>query len=129
MRRALELGGWWPYLLSLMDACLASAVATYTISTIVIGIQAFDELAVHGGGAAVLPLPALFDGIAKNPGAPEYWWIYAFLFSTMIPSLINLAIGGMALMQGIPGLGRLLLNWIPEGGICRSTSARQRPLA
>jgi hypothetical protein len=105
MRRALELGGWWPYLLSLMDACLASAVATYTISTIVIGIQAFDELAVHGGGAAVLPLPALFDGIAKNPGAPEYWWIYAFLFSTMIPSLINLAIGGMALMQGIPGLG------------------------
>jgi hypothetical protein len=40
-------------------------------------------LAVHGGGAAVLPLPALFDGIAKNPGAPEYWWIYAFLFSTI----------------------------------------------
>ena len=33
----------------------------------------------------------------------------------MIPSIINLAIGGMALSRGIPGLGRLLLHWIPEG--------------
>jgi hypothetical protein len=33
----------------------------------------------------------------------------------MIPSLVNLAIGGMALMRGIPWLARLLLNWIPEG--------------
>jgi hypothetical protein len=30
--------------------------------------------AAHGSGekAAVLPLIALFDGIAKNPAAPEY---------------------------------------------------------
>jgi hypothetical protein len=83
----------------------------------VVGVQAFDELAVHGGGekAAVLPLPALFDGIAKNPAAPEYWWAYALLLSSMIPSLINLAISGMALTRGIPRLPRLLLLWTPEG--------------
>jgi hypothetical protein len=78
-------------------------------------VQAFDELAVHGGGKPVLPLDTLFDGIAKNPAAPEYWWAYALLLSSMIPSLINLAIGGMALSRGIPGSGRLLLLWIPEG--------------
>ena len=62
-----------------------------------------------------LPLDPLFDGIAKDPAAPEYWWVYALLLSTMIPSIINLAIGGMAFTRGIPWLARLLLQWIPEG--------------
>jgi hypothetical protein len=94
----------------------------------VLGAQAFDELAVHGGGpeAAVLPLGELFDGIAKSPGAPEYWWAYALLLSTMISSLINLAIGGMALTRGVPGVPRLLLHWIPEG---REVPDYRRPLA
>ena len=44
----------------------------------------------HGGGKPVLPLDALFNGIAAYPTAPEYWWLYALLLSTMIPSLVNL---------------------------------------
>jgi hypothetical protein len=70
----------------------------------VIGVQAFDELAVRGGGKSVFPLDTLFDGITKTPAAPEYWWAYALLLSSMIPSIINLAIGGMALSRGVPGL-------------------------
>jgi hypothetical protein len=71
LRRGLELGGWWPYLLALADAVLA--------------------------------------------GAPEYWWVYALLLSSMIPSFINLVIGGLALTRGIPGLPYLLLNFMPTG--------------
>jgi hypothetical protein len=128
LRRGLELGGWWPYLLALVDACLAGIIIALLALTMVIGVQAFDELAMHGGGekAAVLPLGELFEGIAKNPGAPEYWWVYALLLSTMIPSLINLAIGGMALTRGVPGISRLLLHWIPEG---RDVPDYRRPLA
>ena len=128
LRRGLELGGWWPFLLALADACLAAVIIALLALTMVIGVQAFDELAVHGGGekAAVLPLDALFDGIAKNPGAPEFWWVYALLLSTIIPSLINLAISGMALTRGIPGVVRLLLNWMPEG---RDVPDYRRPLA
>ncbi|MGH6834980.1 MAG: hypothetical protein ACREC9_05395, partial [Methylocella sp.] len=128
LRRGLELGGWWPYFLAFVDAALAGVIIALLALVMVIGVQAFDELAVHGGGekAAVLPLDALFDGIAKNPGAPEYWWAYALLLSTMIPSLVNLAISGMALSRGIPGLGRLLLRWIPEG---REVPDYRRPLA
>ena len=33
----------------------------------------------------------------------------------MIPSIINLAIGGMAFTRGIPWLAQLILNGIPEG--------------
>jgi hypothetical protein len=117
LRRGLELGGWSPYLLALVDAVLAGVIIACLAIVMVVGVQAFDELAVHGGGekAAVLPLPALFDGMAKNLAAPEYWWVYALLLSTMVPSLINLAIAGMALTRGIPRLGRILLQWIPEG--------------
>jgi len=128
LRRGLELRGWWPYLLALVDACLAGVIIALLALTMVIGVQAFDELAVQGGGeeAAVLPLDQLFDGIAKNPAAPEYWWAYALLLSTMIPSLINLAIGGMALTRGVPGVSRLLLHSIPEG---RDVPDYRRPLA
>ena len=44
----------------------------------------------------------------------------------MIPSIINLAIGGMALTRGIPGVSRLLLRWVPEG---REVPDYRRPLA
>jgi hypothetical protein len=57
-----------------------------------------------------------FDGIAAHPSAPEYWWLYALLLSTMIPSLVNLVIGGTSLVRGVPGLPSLLLRFMPERG-------------
>jgi hypothetical protein len=82
----------------------------------VVGVQAFDALAVRGGGAAVLPLEPLFTGIAEHPTAPEYWWLYALLLSTMIPSLVNLVIGGTSLVRGLPWVPALILRYIPERG-------------
>ncbi len=115
LRRGLELGGWWPYLLALMDALLAGVIIALLALTMVVGVQAFDSLAEHGGGKPVLQLTPLFDGLAAHPEAPEYWWIYALLLSTMIPSLVNLVIGGTALTRAAPGLPSLLLQKMPAG--------------
>jgi hypothetical protein len=115
LRRGLELGGWWPYFLALMDALIASVIIALLALTMIIGVQAFDALAVHGSGTPVLPLTPLFDGLAVHPEAPEYWWIYALLLSTMIPSLVNLVIGGTALTRTVPGLPSLLLRSMPAG--------------
>jgi hypothetical protein len=115
LRRGLELGGWAPYFLALLDAALAAGVIVALTLAMVIGVQFFDAAGVHGGGKAVLPLDALFNGIAANPWAPEYWWIYVLLVSTMIPSLVNLVIGGIALVRGLPILPGRLLRSIPEG--------------
>jgi hypothetical protein len=115
LRRGLELGGWWPYVLAVADAILAAGIITLLALTMVVTVQGFDHLAAHAGGARILPLHQLFDGITAHPSAPEYWWIYALLLSTMIPSLINLMIGGAALMRGVPGLPSLLLRFIPAG--------------
>jgi hypothetical protein len=50
LRRGLELDGWWSSLLALVDAALASIIIALLALTMVIGLQAFDDLAVHGGG-------------------------------------------------------------------------------
>jgi hypothetical protein len=115
LRGGLQLGGWWPYGLALLDAALAALIIAALALAMVAGVQGFDAFAVHGGGKAVLPLTPLFDGIAAHPTAPEYWWIYALLLSTMIPSLINLVIGSASFPRGIPGLPARLLRSIPEG--------------
>jgi hypothetical protein len=123
LRRGLELGGWWPYALALVDAALAAVIIAAFAFAMVIGVQTFDTLALHGGGTPVLPLEQLFIGIAYRPSAPEYWWIYALLLSTMVPSLINLVIGGASLARGIPGLPTLLLSKLP---IARAVPAFDR---
>jgi hypothetical protein len=113
LRRGLELGGWWPFFLAIVDAILAAAIIALLAVTMVIGVQAFDDLAEHGGGKPVLPLGPFFDGLRAHPTAPEYWWVYALLFSTMIPSIINLMIGGASLMRGVPDVPSLLLRFMP----------------
>jgi hypothetical protein len=126
LRRGLELGGWWPYLLALVDAVLAGVIIACLALFMVLGAQTFDKLAALSGGTPLMPLDTFFNGVVNNPTAPEFWWAYALLLSTMIPSLINLAIGGMAFTRGVPGVPRLLLHWIPE---CRDVPDYRRPLA
>jgi len=122
LRRGLELGGWYPYALALADALAAAGVIALLAVVSVLGVQAFGDLAAHAGGekARILPLGPLFDGIAANPSAPEYWWAYAMLFSTMIPSLLNLMIGGASLLRGVPWLTAALLRAMPERRAPRS---------
>jgi hypothetical protein len=115
LRRGLELGGWWPYTFAVVDAVFAAGLIAVRAPAMAIGVQIFDRLAEQGGADAVLPLAPIFDGVAANPGAPEYWWAYALLLSTMIPSLVNLMIGGASLLRGVPGVSALLLRFIPAG--------------
>jgi hypothetical protein len=116
LRLGLQLGSWWPYVLAIVDAALAAVIVGVLALVMVIGIQTFDSFALHGGGKPVLPLEPMFKGIAEHPTAPEYWWIYALLLSTMIPSLVNLAIGGTSLARDVPGLPNLILRSMPAQG-------------
>jgi hypothetical protein len=100
-----------------VDALLAAVIIAGLALTMVVGVQGFDALAVHGGGKAVLPLDPLFTDMAKDPTAPAYWWLYALLLSTIIPSIVNLVIGGTSLVRGLPGLPSLLLRYIPSVGM------------
>ena len=117
LRRGLELGGWWPYVLSVADGLLATVIVTMLAITLVVGVQAFDGLATQRGAEPTLPLNALFNGLATHPTAPEFWWLYALLLSTIIPSIMNLVIGGASLLRGVPGLPGILLKFMPVGKV------------
>src|SRR5436305_13324706 len=56
LRRGLELRGWWPLALALIDALVAAPIIALLALTMVVGVQAFDDIAAHGGGERVLPL-------------------------------------------------------------------------
>jgi hypothetical protein len=116
LRRGLERKMWWPYFYALVDAACAVLVIALLACTMVIGIQAFDFLAVRGGGNQILPLDDLFRGIVANGLAPKYWWLYALFLSTMIPSLVNLVIGGLSLTRGIPWLSAHLHGVMSSSG-------------
>jgi hypothetical protein len=116
MRRGLEREKWWPYFYAVIDALLASVVIAFLAMAMTGGTELFDDLAVYGGGARVLsPMREYLDAIKAEPGKPEYWWIYATLFSTMLPSLINLFIAGVSLARGVPGVSSWLLGKVRDG--------------
>jgi hypothetical protein len=66
--------------------------------------------------AETSPESAVGKFIGPPIRAPEYWWLYALLLSTMIPSLVNLVIGGASLFRGLPGMPSVLLRFIPATG-------------
>ena len=133
LRRGSESNNWWPYFYALVDAVVAVFVIMLLTAVLVLAVQTFDLLATIGGGSqkAVLPLigsanrgiEPLFNGIATNPGAPQYWWLYGLLLATVIPSIANLIIGGLSLTRGVAlitnyarrqmsDLSRVNRNWI-----------------
>ena len=127
LRCGLVLEGWWPVVLSLADTVIASVIVLVLALTMVVGAELFDALAVRGGGTAghILPVIPLLEGLNDNPGKPEYWWLWATLFSTIIPSMLNLAIGWASLLRGIPALARYVHARMPASGV-RSATVRRR---
>jgi hypothetical protein len=117
LRRGLELEDWWPFAFALIDAVLAVLVITVLVAIMVLGVQSFDFMATQGPGSVhILPLEELLQGVSEHPTDPVYWWLYVLLFSTMIPSVINLARGGLSLARGIASLTARLYRLMPERG-------------
>ena len=120
LRRGIESNDWWPYFYALLDATVAVFVIILLTFVLVLAVQAFDLLAVVGGGTGKVVLPLigqangnvepLLDGIANNPAAPQYWWLYGLLLFALVPSIANLVIGGLSLSRGIP----LITNYVRQ---------------
>ncbi|HEX4637411.1 MAG TPA: hypothetical protein VH189_14590 [Rhizomicrobium sp.] len=115
----LERKSWWPYFYALVDAAMAVLVIVLLVIVMVVGIQTLNLMAMKGSGRPILPvvplLNAVFDSLRKRALDPEYWWVYTLLLSSMIPSLVNLAIGGFSLLRGIPTVSRYLYRRLPKG--------------
>lgn len=96
-----------PLLWGLADLALACALFLALGATLVAAIHALNLLA----GVPFLDLPALFEGAA--PPSWAYFWLYAMLFSTILPTALHAALSLLGL-QGIwpRPLRRHVATWI-----------------
>jgi hypothetical protein len=111
LRRGLAPGGPDPFVIAVVDAIVAAPVIAILAFVTVFAVQTFDDVAVLRAGAHArsLPLGPLFEGLETRPGDPEFWWIWLMLFSTLIPSALNLCIAAASLIRGLPPLNTDLL--------------------
>jgi hypothetical protein len=114
LRRGLARGGWWPFYYALIDIVVASVLVATLAFAMVLAVQTFDDIAVlrAGPGARILPLQPLLDGLARLPKAYENWWVWILLFSSMIPSILNLSIAIASFLRGLPILNQWILSRI-----------------
>jgi len=118
LRWGIELGGPAPWFLALVDALVASLLIVLLALAMVGAADLFNHLAELGGGekARILPkMQAYLRMLGDSPQDPKFWWIYATLFSTMLPSIANLFIAGFSFLRGLPQSRAFLLRAMRPG--------------
>jgi hypothetical protein len=98
MRRGLRARQ--PLLYGLADLLVAGLLFLALGATLTAVIAGLNRLA----GTPLLDLGSLFAGIHTSPG--DYWWLYAMVFSTLLPTLLH---GALSLL-GAQALAPLRLR-------------------
>jgi hypothetical protein len=123
LRRGLAPGGRGPFFYAIVDVIVAVPVIALLAFVTVFAVQTFDDIAVlrAGAQARTLPLGPLFEGLETRPGDPEFWWLWLMLFSTLIPSALNLSIAAASLIRGLPFLNTWLVKRMQTAGAMRDS--------
>jgi hypothetical protein len=123
LRRGLAPGGQGPFFYAAVDAVVAPPVIALLAFVTVFAAQTFDDIAVlrAGPSARILPLDHLFAGLDLHPGDPEYWWVWLMLFSTLIPSALNLGVAAASLIRGLPFLNTWIVGRMSSADASRDS--------
>ena len=122
LRTGLSGAQWRPFVYAAVDLLVAAATVVALAIICTVAVQAFDILAWHAGGTQAMILwPEQFLAeLRADPGAFQFWWAYSMLFSTLIPSVVNVSVAGAAVCRGLPWvtpwlLSCLLPDTMPKG--------------
>ncbi len=115
LRAGLKRRGWWAILFSLADLVVALLCMVTLAFAMILAVQAFNASLVWNGGAAVYDLHAVMADLSDSDRRwqPEYFWIYCTIFSTFIPSLLNMIIGSQAIWRGLLPFNRWAASKLP----------------
>ncbi|NWH08752.1 MAG: hypothetical protein HXY22_08960 [Alphaproteobacteria bacterium] len=100
----------------LVDGALALLLAAGTVLFIAFGIALFRLAYEAAGGnpAFVLDVKAAAAALRADPYDPNYRWLYALMFGTLVPALIHAMAFAGALLRGSTGVGGLLAHWLQQ---------------
>ena len=97
---------------AVLDLLIALALLVTITFVMTIAISGVNQLAIIGGGKAIIDLTQVFTSLFYNPLAVENWWIYFMLLSTLIPTLLHMLIAGFSMILWIP---EHWLKWVAKG--------------
>jgi hypothetical protein len=96
------------------NAVLDAAAAAAILLLLAFAIIATVHFVSPADGLPLIDMPAVFTGLHDTPG--QYWWLGFMLFSTLLPTLIHLAIGAFALFTLVSGwLGKPIAAGLMKG--------------
>ncbi len=118
LRRGLQQGGFAPLWLGLLDVAVSLVLMTALAIAVLWSAEVFDAMTLWGGNPAILDPEAMLAELRNNAkvGNTHYWWLYAMLFSTQIPALLNLLFGVFCVLRGVTGWNAWMLLRLPETG-------------
>lgn len=117
-RAGLRRGGIAPWVLGFADIVAALLLFTALGAALILSVAVMNRLA----GVDILPLEPIFTDLRSKPVTDQPWlasaqaqymWLYAMLFSTLVPTLIHAGLSCLSLAQWAPaGLRRRYVGWI-----------------
>jgi hypothetical protein len=118
LRRGLERKGSWPLILALADFMLSLVLLALLALTTLWTTEIFNHALASGGGKSEIDVAKYLTALSDSGqrGNPEYYWLYAMLFSSQIPAVINMAFGALCLLRGLPYVNRWMAARLPETG-------------
>jgi hypothetical protein len=115
LRDGLYKGGLWPFVNAAVDVFAAIILLFALLVVCLAYIHGMNIAALAAGSPPVLDVSGTLEMLRSDAENPSLWWIYVTVFTTFIPSLVNLCLGGLAIVRGIPGLNPFLVErFLPE---------------
>jgi hypothetical protein len=99
----------WALALALGDVAAAAVFFTALGCTLIAAVHGLNQLEVRD----FLNLQSLFDGIRSAPG--QYWWLYATIFTTLVPTFLHVAVAGASAIAWLPQAAKRRLLRHVEG--------------
>lgn len=101
----------WAFAMGLLDVFVAGLIFVPLLGALLVAVVAGANALA---GVALFPLAPLFYDLRAHPG--QYWWLYAMLFSTLVPTLAHLVVAGFSAVA-LPFYLLIRLPW--EGWITK----------
>jgi hypothetical protein len=108
-------------LVIVLDAFIALVLACLIVVATAFGVACLAKLHLMGGASGVgFVVSERIAEIRADPLAKEYWWIYAMMFWTLVPTLVHLIAYAAGVTAGLlpAGWRKKLAAWL-EGGAGR----------
>ena len=120
----LQKSGWWGVTFALIDLLVAVTMLFTLMVTTIAYLEWLNVLSIRAGTGEVIDISGLLDSLKTSPSDPSLFWIYVTIFTTFIPSLVNLFLGGLSLVRGVPGMNRKISKILPADP--REMTAKRR---